>query len=72
MWLVNNVIPCVTSYYCKKGRGHGSYFMSIHGAQNNKPEGDGALILSLLTPSCVVLRSVTLTVWGMDYNFKMF
>ena len=33
---------------------------------------DGALILSLLTPSFVVLRSVTLTVWDMDYNLKMF
>ena len=56
----------------KKVEVNSPYFMSIHAAENNIPEGDGALILSLLTPSCVVLRSVTLTVWGMDYNFKMF
>ena len=39
------------------------YFMSIHAAQNNIPEGDVALILSVLTPSCVVLRSVSVAVW---------
>ena len=35
------------------------YFMSIHAAQNNIGEGYGALILPLLTPSCVVLGSGT-------------
>ena len=35
------------------------YFMSIHAAQNNIGEGDGALILPLLAPSCVVLGSGT-------------
>ena len=32
------------------------YFISIPGAQNNIPEGDGALILPLPTPAVVVLR----------------
>ena len=50
MWPVNNVIPCVTSYYVKKVEVNSPYFMSIHAAQNNKREGDGVLILSVLTP----------------------
>ena len=29
MWPVNNVIPCVTSYFVKTGRGSSIYFMSI-------------------------------------------
>ena len=56
----------------KKVAVNSPYFMLIHAAQNNIPDGDGALILSLLTPSCVGLRSVTLAVWDMGYNFKMF
>ena len=35
------------------------YFIPIHAAQNNIGEGDGALILPLLTPAGVVLRSGT-------------
>ena len=35
------------------------YFMSIHAAQNNIGEGDGALILPLPTPAGFVLRSGT-------------
>ena len=53
----------------KKVEVNSPYFMSIHAAQNNIPEGYGALILSLLTPSCIVLRSVTLAVWDIGYNF---
>ena len=37
------------------------YFMSIHAAQNNIPEGNSALILPLPTPAGVVLRSVTVS-----------
>ena len=42
----------------KKVEVNSPYFMSIHAAQSNKPEGDGALIL-LITPAGVVLRSGT-------------
>ena len=38
------------------------YFMSVHAAQNNKPEGDGALILRLPTPAGFVLKSGTVAV----------
>ena len=56
----------------KKVEVNSPYFMPIHAAENYMPEGDGALILSLLTASCVVLRSVTVAVWGMDYISKCF
>ena len=36
--------------------------MSIHAAQNNISESDGALILSLPTPAGVVIRSGTVAV----------
>ena len=42
-------------------------FVSIHAAQNNIPEGDGALILPLLKPAGVVLRSVAITVCGLQF-----
>ena len=35
------------------------YFKSIHAAQINIPDGDGALILPLPTPAGFVLRSGT-------------
>ena len=41
----------------KKVEVNSPYFMSIHAAQNNIPEGDGALILPLPTPAGVLLRS---------------
>ena len=44
---VNNVIPCVTSYYVKTERGILSLFY-VNTARNNKPEADGALLLPLL------------------------
>ena len=50
MWSFNDVNNCVTSYYVKKVEVNSPYFMSIHAAQNNKREGDGVLILSVLTP----------------------
>ena len=59
MWPVNIVIPCVTSYYVKKVEVNSPYFMSIHAAQNNIPDGDGALILPLPTPFGVALRGGT-------------
>ena len=43
----------------KKVAVNSPYFMSIHAAQNDIGEGDGALILPLLTPSSVVLGSGT-------------
>ena len=71
MSVMNNVIPCVTSYYVKKGRDKWFLFY-VNTAQINKNAGDGALILSLPSPSFVVLRSVTVAVCGIGYNFKMF
>ena len=46
----------------KKVEVNSPYFMSIHAAQNNIPEGDGALILHLPTPAGVLLRSGTVAV----------
>ena len=43
----------------KKVVANSPYFMSIHAAQNNIPDGDGALILPLPTLAGFVLRSVT-------------
>ena len=43
----------------KKVEVNSPYFMPIHAAQNKIGEGDGALILPLLTPAGVVLRSGT-------------
>ena len=40
----------------KKVEVNSPYFMSIHEAQNNIPEGDGALILPLPSPAGVVPR----------------
>ena len=45
----------------KKVEVNSPYFMSIHAAQNNIPEGNSALILPLPTPAGVVLRSVTVS-----------
>ena len=56
----------------KKVAANSPSFVLIHAAQNNIPEGDGALIVPLPTPAGVVLRSGTVAVWGMDYNLKMF
>ena len=66
MWPVNNVIPCVTSYYVKKSRGKWFLFY-VNTAQNKNSAADGALILSLVTPSCVVLRSLTVAVCGLQF-----
>ena len=41
--------------------------MSIHAAQNNIPDGNGALILPLPTPAAVVLRSITVAVCGLQF-----
>ena len=43
----------------KKVVANSPYFMSIHAAQNNIPDGDGALILPLPTAAGFVLRSGT-------------
>ena len=66
MSIVNNVIPCVTSYYVKRGRSKWLQFY-VNTAQNKNSVADGALILSLVTPSCVVLRSVTVAGCGLQF-----
>ena len=66
MWPVNNVIPWVTSYYVKTGRSIKSLFY-VNIAGNNKPGADGALILPLLKPAAVVIRSVTVAVCGLQF-----
>ena len=65
MWPVN-VMPCVTSYYVKKGSGKWFLFY-VNTAQNKNSAADGALILSLVTPSCVVLRSFAVAVSGLQF-----
>ena len=45
------------------------YFLSKHAVQNNKPEGDGALILPLFTPAGVVLRSGTVAVCNLHLPY---
>ena len=52
-----------------QGEVYSSYFMSIHEAQNNIPEGDGALILPLPTPAVVVLRSGTVAVCNLHLPY---
>ena len=39
----------------------------VNTAQNKNFAADGALILSLVTPSCVVLKSVTVAVSGLQF-----
>ena len=53
----------------KKVEVNSPYFLSIRAAQNNKPEGDGALILPLSTPAGVVLRSGTLAVCNLHLPY---
>ena len=53
----------------KQGEVYSSYFMSIHAAQNNIPEGDVALILPLPTPAGVVLRSGTVVVCNLHLPY---
>ena len=43
---------------------NGSY---VNTAQNKNSAANGAQILSLVTPSCVVLRSVTVAVCGVRF-----
>ena len=43
--------------------------MSIHEAQNNKPEVNGALILPLPTPAGVVLGSGTVFVFNLHLTY---
>ena len=44
--------------------------MSIHAAQNNIPDGNGALILPLPTAAGVVLRSGTVAVCNLDLPYS--
>ena len=53
----------------KKVEVNSPYFMPIHAAQNNKPEVDGALILSLSIPAGVVLRSGTVFVFNLHLTY---
>ena len=53
----------------KKVEANSPYFMSIHAAQNNIPEVDGALILPLPTPAVVVPRSSTVAVCNLHLPY---
>ena len=53
----------------KKVAVNSPYFISIHAAQNNKPEGDGAVILPLPTPAGVVLRIGTVAVCNLHLPY---
>ena len=53
----------------KKVEVNSPYFMSIHAAQNNIPDGDGALILPLPTPFGVALRSGTVAVCNLPLPY---
>ena len=53
----------------KKVEINSPYFMPIDAAQNNIPEGDGALILPLPTPAGVVLRSGTVAVCNLHLPY---
>ena len=53
----------------KKVEVNSPYFLSIHAVQNNKPEGDGALLLPLSTPAGVVLTSGTVAVCNLHLPY---
>ena len=53
----------------KKVKVNSPYFISIHAAQNNKPEGDGAVILPLPSLAGVVLRSGTVAVCNLHLPY---
>ena len=53
----------------KKVKVNSPYCMPIHAAQNNIPEGDGALILPLPTPAGVVLRSGNVAVCNLHLPY---
>ena len=69
MWpvtMLSLVLPVIMS---KKVAVNSPYFMSIHAAQNNKPEGDGALVVPLPTPAGVVVRSGTVAVCNLHLPY---
>ena len=53
----------------KKVAANSPSFVLIHAAQNNIPEGDGALILPLPTPAGVILRSGTVAVCNLHLPY---
>ena len=53
----------------KKVAANSPSFVLIHAAQNNIPEGDGALIVPLPTPVGVVLRSGTVAVCNLHLPY---
>ena len=53
----------------KKVAANSPSFVLIHAAQNNIPEGDGALIVPLPTPVGVVLRSGTVAVCSLHLQY---
>ena len=53
----------------KKVEVNSPYFMPIHAALNNIPEGDGALILALSTLAGVVFRSGTVAVCNLHLPY---
>ena len=64
--MLSLVLPVIMS---KKVAVNSPYFMSIHAAQNNKPEGDGALVVPLPTPAGVVVRSGTVAVCNLHLPY---
>ena len=53
----------------KKVKVNSPSFVLIHAAQNNIPEGDGALIVPLPTPAGVVVRSGTVAVCNLHLPY---
>ena len=53
----------------KKIEVNSPFYMPIHAASNNIPEGEGALILPLPTPAVVVLRSGTVAVCNLHLPY---
>ena len=53
----------------KKVAANSPSFVLIHAAQNNIPEGDGALIVPLPTPAGVVVRSGTVAVCNLHLTY---
>ena len=53
----------------KKVAANSPSFVLIHAAQNNIPEGDGALIVPLPTPAGVVVRSGTVAVCNLHLPY---
>ena len=69
MWPVTMLSLVSPVLMSRKVAVNSPYFMSIHAAQNNKPEGDDALIVPLPTPAGVVVRSGTVAVCNLHLPY---